>query len=320
MKQKTLQIAISGALLFGTAGLAQASLYGFASNQIRDFTMTGVTILGGATSSESLAGWQPPVSSVSYADTMDATLSACGPTGCGALGLPSNDWSQTASSPPPAITENYARGDAKIINANITTGGAASNVAEVVAAAGQEVTLVNAQGTNAISGRFRATADTLAISFEANPFLEVWTPVGDPLWIWNVQSNIQFSISITTASNSPVFSWTPDGTETPTGAGTVSEAFSLNVGLPSFDGTGNGCYDSGLQGPQVCPTPPALYGNFSADVPMTIGDVYAFNIEAKEGASGGRLRRPQVPVPATIALLGAGLFGIGAVRRRLAKV
>jgi hypothetical protein len=107
-----------------------------------------------------------------------------------------------------------------------------------------------------------------------------------------------FDITFTRNSTGDQFTWSPDGEDlnSPDFIDT-SDPFSLNQGLVSFNGVGNDTIDEGPS-------------RFMASIFLP-GDDYTLAITMTESATGR-----QVPVPATIALIGAGLLGLSIVRRR----
>ena len=148
------------------------------------------------------------------------------------------------------------------------------------------------------------------IVFDATAYLEAFVTPG----FFGESADASYSVSFTLVDNSnnnaTIFDWSPNGLAGGIiGIGAVenSDPFSLNANRSSIDPFG------GTSSLPVAPGPNV--GFFSATTPvLTAGNNYTL------GASMGVITNAtSVPEPAMLALLGAGLLGIGAFRRRVSS-
>ena len=311
MTRNAVHVAVVGALMLGAAGGAQANFKGIAISEISNFSFTGtnpITLLATPTiTAVNTAIWGantevqfdsgPPA-------PVDADVADCGPLGCN-FGAPNNAFTQLAD----VLTDNWSRGDSFIPNINILGGtGASSVLSEVVAAPGVVTPIpVLSTSDNGLDATFSfAVAQTTTVTFEfdADTFWEVLTPGGND--ISAVSSGFDFSISIQNAQGVQVFNWVPDGVPNNIPFGSdPGDPFTLNDDFFSQNGTGNTPTGGGSNSS-------SLLGSFLASVTLAPGN-YALAISHSATADGSQ---EESPLPATVLLLGAGLFGIGVVRRR----
>jgi hypothetical protein len=233
----------------------------------------------------------------------DPEVADCGPGGCD-IGLPENDYSPLVDPFPPAsetVSSSWARGDAIISSIDLTAGGAASNIGEVAAQDGVIVPAsepVSAEATNRLDGTLTVAADgtPISFSFDSATFLAVWSTDESPA-VATVSADLEFNISVS-QGGVRFFNWAPTGAGAAFGGTVLSEPFSLNAGESTVNGNNNVKFvDS---------------GNFEATTTLDAG-TYSISITMKESAEGSQTA---VPVPAPLALLGAGLAAISFTRRR----
>ncbi|ADJ28649.1 EDSAP-1 family PEP-CTERM protein [Nitrosococcus watsonii] len=322
-KKKTLLTIGGAALSLGMAGTVQAGALAYSSLEISDFQIFNnagnqwdfgdfdpINIGNTGTSQASLTGnpGAGPNAVGPLQGNADVGMACTGPD-CAGIGQ--NDFSEQNGGLP-ASTSHFSRADSLLEGAIISgVPGGVSNSADANTVA--EVQLN--QSASGASGSFVGTTTTFKFSlaeddafdfqFDGHGRLDAFLHQPQTA----AQASYAFSITIKDlGTNATVFNWSPDGV---VNNGIMGGTESVD----GFDLTDN----VGVVGAALPVRPQAdNTGSFRAVTDTLSANVlYSLTISHNSDASATAQQSPvDVPEPATLAILGAGLFGIAITRRR----
>lgn len=345
MKLRNFRLATATSLsvlaLVGLSSQAHAGAFAYAELQVTGFevqTVTGNT-LGGAPNGEltnaftptgGVAGGNINVTSANDSFTSLAAINGTSNTsitngGVACVGsCPANAF---AFQPAPPITSNFSQAEATL---SPTAGGTTfpapvisfapigSGATPSIGGGANAHTVAQTQLTGTAQGQASSTigltsgfnfsvngapGTTTTVALTFNAIVKLIAGLDATGLSSQASSALSFTITDLTKGGT-VFSWAPDGTLTANvcAAGVckiVSDPFSVNTS--AVNATTPGATDTVSNGP----------GAFEAEITLDNGDLYSFGINHET-----QTLVLSVPEPGSIALLSAGLLGLGALARR----
>ena len=324
---RKLTIASAVSLAMGFAGSAQAGAYALSYDNIFNLNVSNTPTGGSSTltvtSTTNIVQTTAALSTaapftdihVNPPGTLDALQAKVG-----AVTFGENNF--TAQGPG---LSSFSRGDAQIISTQFpafpvgSTSTQAVNIAESFlagpgtgAASGQNGSTTGFSVTFTVGG----SGQILHFNADAAPFMRVLIQQGFAIPT-SATANLSAVISITKAGTTgTVFNWAPDGVLGTgiTGGTETADPGSLNTNIQLADVAGTLLYDPfGCGGPSGGGKP-ACGQHYAADTLLLTAGTYTLNLNVVESVNV--LKNVNVPEPATLALMGLGLLGLGFIGRR----
>ena len=294
----------AGALTAGLASTANAGAIVYSTLEISNFTISGaggqldlsdfdpgINISNSSGANTTLNGAGSSLSDSAAGDT-DVNMVCQG--NCG--GFAQNQFAQTPFPP----VDQFSRADAQLLGAGITgVPGASQDSVTATTVAEIQLNQVSNASAGSDTGtvtRFSFSGIDDALTFDFDAAAELFAELQEDGL--NAQSSVGWSLSILQDGVGSIFSFAPNAT----GPGSPC---SLNMTIGTLTNNGPQTY--------------ACSGSFSTTTPVLDADLTYTLVINHVNEVRGAVGEAQVPEPEAAALLGLGLLGLAAVRRRVRK-
>lgn len=338
LKSRLLASAAAGVMVMGlaaaTSGEAQADAYAFARSEVTGFTLnrgsTGtqldvtdfdeLSIGNSISASANLDGASETLPAGSLGADLDVPLACLGPT-CDDVG-----WNNLFTPVAPRLP-TFSRADARLNGASITDtsnlvdppfSGTTANsrvVADTQLSGDHNTILTTGQTSLTSTFSFSLTSDD-SLMFEFDGVLDLLAEItsegaGLPIQFQSASASATFRITVAERLSTnpdtfaaPIFVWTPDGAAGGISSGTeISDPATLNNSIS---------VGPSPQSVSAINDPPLTDNFYSAETPVLDRDkTYQLTITHIVTNSA-----TAIPEPGSLAALGAGLVGLGALYRR----